>query len=96
MRILIFLKKEVGIKTAILQAVFINNYEVKQHNDTCIEYNGSALYPSEIFPNPFPKFTNHEDKVEAILAASDKYGIKVFFGVGNFGWRLELTYFFVL
>lgn len=78
---------EIGVRVAIIQALFFNDdKQVNHHNDTCHKYFGLAFYPSEIYPARF-NFTDHGDKVEAILSAADDFGVKIYMGVGLYAWR---------
>jgi hypothetical protein len=78
---------QVGVKTAVLQAVFYNNAYTLHNNQTCTDYPGYKLYPSQLFPHhPYPNFTVPGDKLEAMYAAADRYGINIIVGVGLFAW----------
>jgi len=76
---------EVGIKTAVMQNLFMNDQYLMKTNQTCDTYYGTAFYPSETFPQQFP-FLHDYDKVEAIMTAADKYGINIMVGIGLFAW----------
>eukprot|EP01105_Mastigella_eilhardi_P009591 TRINITY_DN2258_c0_g1_i5.p1 TRINITY_DN2258_c0_g1~~TRINITY_DN2258_c0_g1_i5.p1 ORF type:complete len:301 (+),score=76.48 TRINITY_DN2258_c0_g1_i5:554-1456(+) len=75
-----------GIRTAVLQAGFLDYDYVKQTNQTCDYYLGQALYPSQAYPTQYPNFTDKADKLEAILNACDHYGVRILVGVGLFAW----------
>lgn len=77
---------EVGIRTAVLQSIFLDDEYVRHTDQTCDIYNGQALYPSTVYPVLYPNFTDPNDKLEAILNACDHYGVSIFVGVGLFAW----------
>eukprot|EP00038_Savillea_parva_P004530 m.139223 g.139223 ORF g.139223 m.139223 type:complete len:702 (+) comp11497_c0_seq12:67-2172(+) len=90
-----------GIRTATIQAIFLNNM-YPATAPTCDSYPGVALYPSKVYPRSgadpvaagggqidaasATNFTDHADKLEAILSAADEFGVSVFVGLGNFAW----------
>lgn len=78
----------IGMKTAVIQQLFLNNHYVKADNDTCdpAGYAGLSFYPSRTYTKMYPNFTDPNDKVEAILTAADKYGVSIFIGIGVFEW----------
>lgn len=90
-----------GIRTATLQALFINDAYSKDHC-TCASYPGVAMYPSQVYPpskanysragngvinaSAATKFSDPRDKVEAILTAADTNNVSVYIGLGSFAW----------
>jgi len=98
----IFDMAAVGIRTATLQALFINNLYPGSPSISCDNYTGVALYPSQIYPREradfatagggridaeaATNFTDDSDKLEAILSAADAANMSVFVGLGNFAW----------
>eukprot|EP01137_Pigoraptor_chileana_P006014 Opistho-2@49864 len=76
-----------GIRTAILQAVFVNNMYVNaDDNQTCEAYNGLAFYESALFPGRFGRFADKGDKITAILSAAEEFGMRIVIGIGNYAW----------
>ncbi len=90
-----------GIRTATIQALFINDAYSKDRC-TCAGYPGVAMYPSQTYPpskanysragngviNAYAatNFSDPGDKVEAILAAADANNVSVYIGLGSFAW----------
>lgn len=90
-----------GIRTAVVQAVFINN-QYPGGGTTCDTYPGVPLYPSRTYSRDkanfsaagggridakaATEFADTSDKLEAILAAADAHDVSVFIGLGNFAW----------
>eukprot|EP00750_Incisomonas_marina_P031586 INCI8243.6.p1 GENE.INCI8243.6~~INCI8243.6.p1 ORF type:complete len:670 (+),score=93.98 INCI8243.6:207-2216(+) len=91
-----------GIRTATIQALFINNLYPGSPAISCDNYTGVALYPSDIYPRDradfatagggvidaeaATNFTDSEDKLEAIFSAADAANVSIFVGLGNFAW----------
>ena len=75
---------EIGITSVVIQNVFDSASYVCQHQMTLESYNGSSLYPSELYSRRAQMAAF--DPLEAILAAADECGMAVFPGVGLFAW----------
>lgn len=76
--------KRVGIDCIVIQNVFDSPAYVHQHGQTADRYDGTAFYPSSLYPGRIA--LGCPDPVEAVLAAADEADCHVFLGVGLYAW----------
>lgn len=74
----------IGMDTAVVQAVFLNNKYYGKNSIATTGYHGLAFYPSTLFPGRV-HIACH-DPLEAILAEADRLRMGVFLGVGMYAW----------
>lgn len=75
---------ELQMNIVVVQEVFRNQMYVGKHTIEEDGYEGSAFYPSRLYPGRMD--ITAEDSVEAILTAADECGMYVFMGVGLYAW----------